>query len=217
MAEEVVIVDKPTEKAEAPSYLTKDEFGKTAAMIRGIKEENTNLRAMLDAVIEKGEDGSFKLKVVTPPPAKKETEPEWKTEVNALKTELSKRDKIIAEKDSAASAAAKRSAIVDELTKHGAVNPTRDAVHLFEAVKANSDGKLVVYSKDDNGLDVETPLDKHVGGWLKANPELVRASGKAKSGTPASGYGSANTDLENMSMAEYIKARPQLLKDSRTA
>jgi hypothetical protein len=222
MADEIVVpLDRPTaapEKTETPTYLTKEEFGKTAAMLRGMKEENATLKSIIESIVEKGDDGSYKLKVNAP--VKKEEpskEPEWKTEVNALKTEIAKRDKLIAEKDTAAHTAAKRSAIVDELTKHNAVNPTRDAVHLYDAVKANSEGKYVVYSKDENGLDVETPLDKHVSGWLKGNPELVRATGKAGSGTPASALSSnmGGLDIANMSMAEYAKARPEILKNTR--
>jgi hypothetical protein len=54
-----------------------------------------------------------------------------------------------------------------------------------------------------------------VQGWLKGNPELVRAKSLAGSGTPANGTYRGSVDIENMSMAEYIKARPQLLRDNR--
>ncbi len=207
----------PNNTQETPQYLTKDEFGKTAAMIRGLKEENASLKGMLEAIVEKGEDGSYKLKGGAPatPEAKKTAAvPEWQTELNALKTELSKRDALIAEKDKKAAETAKRSAIVEMLSKANAVNPQRDAVHLFDSVQTNSDGKYVAYTKDELGNDVETPLESFVGGWLKSNPELVKASGKPGSGTP-NGHSIASYDLDDTDMNAFVKNRGELLKHSK--
>jgi hypothetical protein len=200
MPEEVVPV------VEAPQYLTKDEFSKSAAYFRRVAEENASLKEMLSAVIEKGEDGVFKLKATTAPVVvPKDKAPEWQVEMNAMKSELKKRDDLIAEKDKKFAESSKRAAIIDALSKSNAVNPQRDAVHIFDSVKTNSEGKYVSYSKDENGLDVETGLDVFVGSWLKGNPELVRASGKSGSGTPNGHVNVINRD--DMTMDQYAAAR----------
>lgn len=205
MPEEVVppVVD-------APQYLTKDEFSKSAAYFRRVAEENTSLKEMVGALVEKGEDGVYKLKA-TPqpvtPPKKDDKVPEWQTEMNAMKSELKKRDDLIADKDRKFAESSKRAAIIEALAKANAVNPQRDAVHLFDAIKTNSDGKYVSYSKDENGLDVETPLDVFAAGFIKSNPELLRAQGKSGSGTPNGIYGSGVVNREDMTMEQYAAAR----------
>ena len=191
-----------------PQYLTKDEFGKSATYFRKVAEENTALKEMLSAIVEKGEDGSFRLKQHTATP-NKESETDWQTELKSLKTEISKRDQLIAEKDRKAQEATKRSAIIDALAKSNAVNPQRDAVHLFDHIITTSEGNYVAQTKDDNGLSVETPLDAFVSGFLKSNPELVKATTKTGSGTPNghSDVASDFTALSNMTPEQYMKHR----------
>lgn len=168
-----------------------------------IVEENTALKGMLEAFVEKGEDGSYKLRSqqATPAPAK-EKQPDVMQELNALKAELKKKDEALAAEKTKAASEAKRAAIVDALGKHGGVNPQRDARHIFDDVKQNSNGQWVIYSKDESGMDLETPLEIHVQSFLKANPELARANGKPGSGTP-NGIGSSNVDPRSMSYAQY--------------
>lgn len=198
-------------------YLTKTEFNATAAMIRNMSNDNTATKSMLSAMFDKQEDGTYTLKAAAPPAAKTGDKPDLAAEIAALKAENKKNADTLATERKSAADAAKRLAIQSSLTKNGAVNPGRDSVHLFDSVKLDSNGDYVVFGKDANGLDTATPLDVHVGGWLKANPELVRAQSKTGSGTPgATGNTPGAIKLDDMSMADFASKRKDILSGKIT-
>lgn len=193
-------------------YLTKTEFNATAAMIRNMGNDNTATKAMLSSMFDKAEDGTFTLKAAPTATAKVDGKVDVMAEVNALKAQLKQSaDSLVTERKTAADTARKL-AIQGSLTKNGAVNPGRDSVHLFDQVKLDAAGEYVVFSKDANGLDMSTPLDAHVGGWLKANPELVRAQSKTGSGTPgATGSTPGSVKLSEMSGNDYAANRAAIM------
>jgi hypothetical protein len=193
-------------------FLTKAEFNSTAAMIRKLSTGNEEISSILAGLVTKNEDGTYALKAAATPAAKSDGKPDPMAEINALKAELKKRDDALATERKSAADTAKKLAIQAALTKNGAVNPGRDAVHIFDSVKQDSNGDYVVFGKDANGLDTVTSLDVHVGGWLKSNPELVRAQSKTGSGTPVSaGSTPGSVKLSDMSMSDYAAKRNDIL------
>ena len=193
---------------QQPNYLTKEEFGKTAAFLRKLSEENESLRSMVSAIVEKTEDGGFRLKGIQPEAPAKPEKSDPMAEVEKLRLEIKKRDELLAEEKNRAATTAKKAALIDVMSKANAVNPQRDVVHIFDMVKQNDQGEYVVTDKDENGLQVDVSINNYVSKWLSSNPELVKPSAKAGSRTPsgqaATSFGGADvTSLANMSPAEY--------------
>lgn len=187
-------------------FVTKDDFGKTTAFIRKQGESVEGLTAMLGAIVEKGEDGNFKVKIATPvaPPVKKDDKtPEWQSQLEGeRKSRESWQAKFEAEKTAREGEQA-RSAIIDALNKVGAVNASRDYVHVQGMVKRGEDGSFHVVRKDEFGAENKIGLDTAFGDFLKGNPELAKPSGKPGSGTPAGSPNGGSGQPAKMT-AEYF-------------
>ena len=180
-----------------PQYVTQEAFNGTAAMISRMNKTLEGLTGgMLTfdklaevGLVEKQADGTFKPKTVTAAPAAKPAAgdpPEWKAETDRLNAEIKKRDDALAAERRKAADTEQRGAIIDALNQSGAVNASRDVVHVQGIVK-NASGQYVQMTKDQYGADVEVPLDQAVATFLTANPELRRAQGRPGSGTPTGG------------------------------
>jgi hypothetical protein len=206
-----------------PDYLTKEEFSKSAAFIRGLSDRLETLTKTVPTMdlfvqlgmLEKSEDGSYKPKAgpSTEKPAEKAPEPEWKGAVEELKKSLkAKEDELTAERQRATEVE-KKNAVISALSKAGAVNPGRDAVHILSGIHKNDKGDYVARGKDDLGLDTETGLEDFIGKFLQQNPELKKASGHSGSGTPASANTSSGTTItrEQMSPEWYSKNRDKIV------
>jgi len=103
------------QQTQTPDYLTKDEFNRTAAFIRGMNEKLETLTKSvptMDAFVsmglfEKADDGSYKVKAApAPKPTQQQqqaADPEWKAEIDKLNTQLKQRDDaLVAERRRAA-------------------------------------------------------------------------------------------------------------------
>src|SRR6185295_129089 len=104
--------------------------------------------------------------------------------VDALKKSLKEREDELAAERQRAAAVEKKNAVIAALTRAGAVNGDRDAVHVLDSVQRNDRGAYVSRTKDDLGLDIEVGLDDFAKKFLAGNPELLRAQSHAGSGTP---------------------------------
>ena len=187
-----------------PDFVTKDEFGRTAAFIRGLKDTVEALQKSMPTLdtfvslgmLERVDDGTYK-----PKPAQQAAhspaqqpqhqqssntaEPEWKQAVDALKKSLKAKDDELAAERQRAADGERKNAVISALARAGAVNPDRDAVHVLNGIQKNDKGQYVSRAKDDLGLDIEVSLEDFVTKFLQTNPELKKASGHAGSGTPA--------------------------------
>lgn len=180
-------------------FVSAEDFGKTAAKIRGIETAVTDFTKKgltLDTLVEIGlvertEDGKYR-KPGSGQQQQQQQQQQQKPEdsplakeVEKLRQDLKKRDdELLAErkgKEANETAAAVKSA----LAKAGAVKPDRDYTHLLGAVTKNANGAYTVKSKDQYGNDIETPLEKYAETFLAENPELQKPQGSAGSGTPA--------------------------------
>lgn len=176
-------------------FLTKEEFGRTAAMIGGIKKALDGLTAgqlTLDrltelGLLDKGEDGSYKPKLARKPdPKNPETEP-WKAEIDGLKTQIRAKDDENARLKQSMENAERDRLLIAALTEKGALNAARDVVHLIGTVKKNGAGQWMGSGKDQYGVETEIDLGTAAEAFLKANPELKKAPPGGGSGTPAGG------------------------------
>jgi hypothetical protein len=214
-----------TTTTATPEYLTKEEFNRSAAFIRGISEKLEGLAKSTPTMdmfvslglLEKAEDGSYKPKAAASTsavPAKKD-EPNLIADMEArFQSELKKRDDLVADERRKAAETEKRSAIVDALNKAGAVNAARDVIHVSGIAK-NAAGKYVQTVKDEFGGDKEVALDEAAVSFLKANPELRKSNGFGGSGTPNTSSFSAGTQVvprEQLANAEwYAKNRDAIM------
>src|SRR6266540_6901376 len=158
------------QQTQTPDYLTKDEFNRTAAFIRGMNEKLETLTKSvptMDAFVsmglfEKADDGSYKVKAApAPKPTQQQqqaADPEWKAEIDKLNTQLKQRDDALVAERRRAAETEQRSAVVEALSKAGAVNASRDHLHLGGITK-NTSGKYVQIIKDEFGADKEVALD----------------------------------------------------------
>lgn len=197
--------------------LTKNEFSGTAAMLRGMNDSLTAMKTAnpLDAlvtagVLEKKADGTYAAKAVTAAaPAKKEDVPAWQTQIDQLIAQGAAKDKALAASNEAREAGELKSAVVMAFEKAGAMNANRDYVHVLPNVKKATDGTYHTISKDQFGVETPVALDVAFGTFLKGNPELMKASGKPGSGTPA---GSPSTGSGSMSTESYMVNRAKNLE-----
>lgn len=98
-------------------------------------------------------------------------------------------------------AAVRRQALVDALTKAGAVKPTELARLLEDRVKVGDDDKIV-YLDGDAEIDVVAGATK----YLDANPEFKANPARPGSGSATGGTGGA-PDYEKMETGDYIAQR----------
>jgi hypothetical protein len=201
-------------------YVSSEDFGKTAAMIRGIQKtlETLSTSALtLDrlaeiGLVEKAEDGTVKPRGHAAPKGAAKGDPEpWKEEIAQLRRQLDEKDQALAREE-------KSRSVLAALTKAGAVNPDRDYVHVLDKVKKNDRGEFVVKGRDKYGAAIDVPLGEFVNDWLTQNPELKRASAAPGSGTPpgaapGSGGGGNVVPKSTWSNPEWYKAnREKILK-----
>jgi hypothetical protein len=205
-----------------PQYVTQDAFNGTAAIIsRMNKTLESIINGMLSldkladiGLVEKAADGTFKPKTSTAAATvKKDGQPDPVAEMEAkFQAELKKRDDALAAERRKAADTEQRSTVIEALTKAGAVNPSRDVVHLT-GITRNDAGQFVQKTKDQYGADVEVSLEDAVGNFLKVNPELKKASGHPGSGTPAGnntpGFmgGKDVSSLASLPMDQYFAQR----------
>src|ERR1017187_6374549 len=187
-----------------PEYLTKEEFSRSAACTRGLSEKLDGLVKAVPTMdtfvslglLEKAEDGSFKPKAAAAPAAPTKTEPNTLVaDMEArFRAELKTRDDALIDERRKSADTAQRSAVGEALNKAGAVNAGRDVIHVSGIVK-NAAGEYVQTVKDEFGAAKEITLDEAANIFLKANPELKRASGIPGSGTPAGSTFSPGTQI----------------------
>jgi len=206
-----------------PEYLTKEEFSRSAAFIRGLSEKIETLTKnvpTMDLFVTLGileKDGETYKPKSAPAAAPAKKQDQGNTDQiaemeNRFQAELKKRDDALAAERRKAAETEQRSAVIDALGKAGAVNASRDYVHVT-GIGKNAAGKYVQIGKDQFGADVEFSLEDAAANFLKANPELRKAQGHPGSGTPSNaGFGgkSAGTDvnsLAEMSMEQYMAHR----------
>lgn len=212
----------PATPPATPEYLTKEEFSRSAAYIRGLSEKLDSLTKSVPTMdlfvtlglIEKDGD-TYKPKTAAAPapqPKPAGIQPDPVVEMEArFQSELKKRDDALAAERRKAADTEQRGAMVEALTKAGAVNAGRDVVHMSGVVK-NASGQFVQVVKDQFGADTEVPLEQAAANFLKTNPELKRASGHPGSGTPngsfqAGSQGKDTGSIASMSTEEYFAAR----------
>ena len=188
-------------------YLTKAEFGRSAAMIRGLGETLATLQTgmlTMDMLAQVGlvdvEEVEGK-KQYKPKSAAAAATPKPRAEddplVQRLKTVESQLERAKKEKqdaDTAVAASQRDTAIIEALRAAGAVNPMRDFTHLQSKVLKGDKG---YYAKgtDEAGYDVEVAVNDLAVEFLKANPELKKATGNGGSGTPQNGTGTPGTGV----------------------
>lgn len=124
-------------------------------------------------------------------------------QLKTLTTENETNKKAATEATAKRIAAVRKQALVEALTKAGAVKPTELARLLEDRVKVGDDDKVVY-------IDGETEIDVVAGAtkYLEANPEFKANAAKAGSGGGGGGHlGGGNPDYEKMSDADFVKAR----------
>lgn len=181
-----------TGSLDPAKFVSVEDFGKTAAMIRGIQKSlETITGAALTAdrlaelgLLEKADDGTFRARAAGPTPkgAPPADDP-VKRDLDQLKAQLKAKDEEIATEKRKAAEAERNRAVVAAMAKAGAVNAERDHVHLAAAVVRAEDGQYVARTKGKYGEDVDVPVEEFVSGWLKANPDLMKAQGGTGTGT----------------------------------
>ena len=179
---------------KAPEFLTKEEFGRTAAMIRGLNESLQNMqKGMLTpdslaqfGLIEKGEDGNYRPKAAAPKDDKnvkpREDDPVIQR-VKALEAQLAEERRLKEETQRQIEDTNITNALITALSEAGAVNAKRDYVHLKPEVFKGDKGYLAK-GRDKWGAEEDIPLLKHAEDFLKKNPELAKAANTGGSGTP---------------------------------
>jgi hypothetical protein len=206
---------------ESAGFLSKQEFGATAAMIgrmnkalEGLVSSGSPLDKLAElGMLEKQEDGTYKPKSAAPARPAGNAEPEWKVEIEALKAQNVAKDKQIAAERKQREDAEVKNAVIAALEKAGAVNPSRDYVHVLPQVKRTEDGKVYVPKTNVHGAEEQIALDVAFGDFLKSNPELRKTASHAGSGTPAGAPGgrpAAGTDvntLAEMPMDQFMSMR----------
>lgn len=180
-----------TGSLDPSKFVSVEDFGKTAAMIRGLQKtiENLSTGALTAdklaelGLLEKGDDGSFKPRSAAPgdkKPAPPADDP-LKKELDALKKQLADKDAEVESERRKVEETERNRAVIAAMSKAGAVNADRDFVHLAGKVVKSEKGGYVVKGADKYGSEIEIPLEQFTGSWLKENPELLRA--QAGSGT----------------------------------
>lgn len=206
---------------ESAGFLSKQEFGATAAIIRGLKDSVDGLKSNnpMEALaalgmLEKSADGTYKPKSAAAPAKKTgEPEPEWQVQLRQMQDQIAAKDRQIEAEKKSREEAELKSAVITAFEKAGAVNASRDYVHVVGQVKRGQDGKFYVPKTNQYGAEEQTALDAAFGEFLKSNPELRKASSHPGSGTPGGipgGPATSNTDVNamaQMSTEAYFAAR----------
>jgi hypothetical protein len=197
-------------------YVPREEANKTAAFIRGLKESvdgmhaNNPLDTLVTAgLLEKDATGQYKPKAASPVPAKKDVEPEWQAQIRQMQEQMQAKDRALAAEKTKREESELKSAVIQAFEKAGAVNATRDYVHVLGSVKRGEDGTFHTIKKDEFGVETNVPLDAAFGAFLKSNPELMKAAGHAGSGTPA---GAVTGTPGQMSTESYMSTRAKALE-----
>ena len=129
-------------------------------------------------------------------------------QLKTITTENEANKKAAADATAKRAASVRKSALVEALTKAGAVKPTELARLLEDRAKVLDDDKVVY-------LDGETEIDLVQGAakYLEANPEFKINTGKPGAGS-SPGAGAGANDFEKMSMAEYAAARQKQIEEA---
>ena len=187
-----------------PEYVSREDFGKTAALIGGIQKTLKDLPGSLltldklaeVGLLEKVDDAgviSYRPKSSQPKPDDKakprEADDPLLLRLKSLEGELARKTKAEEEGKALLAESEKRSALTAALTKAGAVNADRDFVHLVGAVGKGEKG-FVGKGTDKYGTETELTIDEVAEAFLKLNPELRRAQAQPGSGSPQPGNGS---------------------------
>ena len=187
-------------------FVSTEDFGKTAAMIRGIQKslETINTAALTAAklaelaLLEKAEDGTIRARQAQSggkdkqPPA----DDPIKRELDQLKRQLAAKDEEVAAERRKLEEAERSRAIIEALSEAGAVNAQRDHIHLLSQIERGDDGQFGAKGKDKFGGDIGIPLKEYVGQWLKANPDLMKPQGGTGTGTlPGQGTRGSSGDV----------------------
>jgi len=219
-----------TGTGDQPEYLSKKEFGQTAALISGLKKnletlsgsaltsEKLNEALAGAGILVKQEDGTFKpaFQAPTAKPEDKGTPPPNPLEgrVKNLEKQLADAQKAVEDERTKTADEKLNRAAVEALRKAGAVNPERDYVHLKAMITADGDAYFVK-TKDTSGVEQQFALEDYAGTWLEGNPELRKAQGAAGSGTKpgTGGSGVQTASLEQARDPEwYLANRDKIAK-----
>jgi hypothetical protein len=173
-------------------FVSTEDFGKTAAMIRGLQKTLETLagtamtaeKLVEMGLAEKGDDGTYKPRSAQQEPGKKPAAADdpLRKELDLLKKQLADKDAAIAAEQKKLEENERNRAVIAALSKAGAVNAERDYVHLAGKVERTDQG-FTVKGKDKYGTEVPIPIEEFAAGWLKDNPELLRAQAGSGSGT----------------------------------
>lgn len=184
-------------------YVSAEDFGKTAAKLRGIDKTISELSGkaltrdgLFDVLaeaglVEKTEDGKFKPRVATPPPSDGKTLPpdprlaQMEQELERYKQREAQRDLELQQEKERSRKQTVNVAVRDALTKANALRPDRDAVHLETLVQQAEDGSFYVKGTDRYKQEIQIPLEEYATAWLEQNPELKKATTAGGSGAPA--------------------------------
>jgi hypothetical protein len=195
--------------AGAPQYVTVEDFGKTAAKIRGIEgsladlsKKGISLDTLVEiGLLEKADDGKYRrpaAQQATPPQQQQQQQQQQRPEdsplareVAELRKQMSAKDEELKREREKQAATVKADTVKSALAKAGAVRPERDYVHLLGKVEQRQDGTYFVKGIDKYGNPEEITLDKFCEAFLTENPELMKAQNQPGSGTPA-GNGGGN-------------------------
>lgn len=190
-------------------YVSADDFGKTAAKLRGVEKTLGDLsgktltrESLFDVlaeagIVEKTDDGKFRSRGAEPAGAKKESAPDPKLillekEVEKYRLRDETRQKELDDERAASKKQKIETTVIGVLNKAGAVRAERDHLHVTNVVQIADDGTYYVKEMDKYRNEVNTPLEEYVAKFLESNPELRRAATKEGSGTPRPGGKDAN-------------------------
>jgi len=196
---------------QKPEYLSKEEFGKTAAIISGLQKGFKDLPSQFsttvrDSLVELGlaekveEDGKTVYRpkqVAAPPPAaplvKKPEDDPLLMRVKTLENQLAKEKQDKEQANQRVEEAERNRQVTAALEKAGAVKADRDYVHVIPKLVKNAEGAWIIPAKDTHGFDTQYTLDEYADLFLKENPELRKPQGAGGgSGTPSGGTGMVN-------------------------
>lgn len=126
---------------------------------------------------------------------------ELEKQLKAMTAESEANKKAAEEATAKRAASVRRSALVEALTKAGAIKPAELARLLEDRVKV-MDNDTVVYLDGEAEIDVVAGATK----YLEANPEFKANTGRPGAGSAPGGTGGA-PDLEKMETGDYIAQR----------
>lgn len=176
-------------------FVSKDDFGKTAAHIRGLGDQLKTLASTAitaDKLVEllglekDEESGKFRMPQSKTPAAGAQQRPEddpVMKRVKALEKQLADEQQKVADERARTESNTRDTALIAALQKAGAINPTRDYVHLVGKVTKSEKG-YVARVADEYGAEKDVDVDGFAEQYLKQNPELKKTTQQGGSGTP---------------------------------